>query len=129
MRPVTRLVLLALALTTIASGCEAARSRPPQRQAPGGDPDRGRAALATFGCGGCHLIPGVDGAESWVGPPLARYSERAFVAGVMSNNAENLTRWIADPRGVDPQTAMPDLGVPPETARDMAAYLYTLDEE
>lgn len=121
------LVLTILAMLTLA--CSPSRSRPPLRQAPGGDPDRGREALASYGCGGCHVIPGVDGAQSWVAPPLTRYAERAFVAGVVSNNADELTRWIADPLGVDPDTAMPDLGVPPETARDMAAYLYTLGGE
>lgn len=121
------LAISALLLSALlVSACEASRSRPPLRQAPGGDPDRGREALAVFGCGGCHFVPGVEGAESWVAPSLERYAERAFVAGVLSNNAENLTRWISDPLEVDPRTAMPDLGVPPETARDIAAYLYTL---
>lgn len=121
--------LFAIVLLAALAACEPSRSRPPARQVPGGDPDRGRLALATYGCGGCHAIPGVAGAESYVAPPLDRYSRRAFVAGVLSNNAENLARWIQEPLDINPDTAMPDLGVTPEDARDMAAYLYTLDGE
>jgi cytochrome c1 len=35
-------------------------------------------------------------------------------------------RWIRDPQAIDPGTAMPNLQVSVATARDMAAYLYTL---
>lgn len=59
-----------------------------------------------------------------VGPPLEAYGQRAFVAGVISNNAENLVQWLIDPRSINPLTAMPNLGVGEEEARDMAAYLY-----
>ena len=38
---------------------------------------------------------------------------------------ENLIRWVIAPREVDPRTAMPDVGVSPADARDIAAYLYT----
>ena len=31
-----------------------------------------------------------------------------------------------DPKAVDPKTAMPDLGITKKQARDMAAFLYTL---
>jgi len=92
----------------------------------GGDPDRGRAAMAAYGCGACHTIPGVPGARGRVGPPLAGLAERAYVAGVLPNTPANLVRWIRVPQEVDPLTAMPDLGVGEGEARDMAAYLYTL---
>jgi cytochrome c len=118
---------VAMALTaSLESGCTPARSSPPMRQVPGGDPDRGRDALVAYGCGGCHAIPGVGEAESWVAPPLERYSERSFIAGILSNNADNLIAWIMHPQRLDPRTAMPELGVTEEDARDMAAYLYTL---
>jgi len=38
----------------------------------------------------------------------------------------NLIRWIQDPPGVDPLTAMPKLGVSEADARDIASILYTL---
>ena len=37
-----------------------------------------------------------------------------------------MVRWITDPPAVDPLTAMPDFGVTPAQAADMAAYLYQL---
>lgn len=36
-------------------------------------------------------------------------------------------RWLREPQRVNPDSAMPDLGVSERDARDMAAYLYTLD--
>lgn len=106
--------------------CEPARGRPPARQVPGGDEDHGRLALASHGCGSCHIIPGVDGAVGLAAGPLDHFAERAFVAGVLPNNADNLVRWIVDPQAVNERTAMPNLGVTESHARDMAAYLYTL---
>jgi cytochrome c1 len=37
-----------------------------------------------------------------------------------------LIRWIETPQAIEPGTAMPNLGVTEQRARDMAAYLYTL---
>jgi cytochrome c1 len=34
-------------------------------------------------------------------------------------------QWIEHPRAINPQTAMPELGVTPAQARDIAAYLYS----
>ncbi len=92
----------------------------------GGDRERGRIALDGFGCGTCHVIPGVRGAVGKVGPPLSQFALRAYIAGQLPNEPENLLRWVQDPQGVEPGTAMPNLGVGPAVARDMAAYLYTL---
>jgi cytochrome c1 len=44
----------------------------------------------------------------------------------LPNSADNLVRWIQHPRTIEPKTAMPDLGVSNQDARDIAAYLYTL---
>jgi cytochrome c len=61
-----------------------------------------------------------------VGPPLAGFGGRAYIAGVLPNTPENLLRWIQDPPGVDSLTAMPNLGVTSRDAVDIAEYLYTL---
>ena len=92
----------------------------------GGDPDRGRNDIRRFGCGSCHTIPGVTGANSLVGPPLTGIAERVYIAGVLPNNGDNMIRWLMDPQKVDSLTAMPKLGVGEAEARDIAAYLYTL---
>lgn len=92
----------------------------------GANPRQGRQAMVEYGCGACHVIPGVPGATGVVGPPLTAYRDRVFVAGRLPNRPETLTRWIVDPPSLAPRTAMPRLGVPEPTARDMAAFLYTL---
>jgi len=91
-----------------------------------GDPERGRLALRRYGCGSCHTIPGVPGATSRVGPPLAGIADRSYIAGVLVNAPENMLRWIENPQAVDSLTAMPNMGVPDGDARDIASYLYRL---
>jgi cytochrome c2 len=98
----------------------------PVQPVPGGSPQRGALELRQYGCGACHAIPGVPGARGAVGPPLAGFAGRAIVAGSLPNTPENLVRWIRDPQGIAPGTAMPNLGVSVADARDIAAYLYTL---
>jgi|SRR5690554_5428303 cytochrome c len=93
---------------------------------PGGDPARGAQALADYGCGSCHTIPGVHGADALVGPPLNAWAERRFIAGTLANQPENLIEWIRFPQSIEPGTAMPDLGVEEADARDMSAYLFSL---
>lgn len=91
-----------------------------------GDPQRGRLAADAYGCGTCHVIPGVRGANGQVGPPLGGMAERAYLGGVIPNSPESMVRWIRNPRAIDPRTAMPDTGVSEADARDITAYLYTL---
>ncbi|WP_137389573.1 c-type cytochrome [Rhodoligotrophos defluvii] len=93
-----------------------------------GDPDRGKVALRQYGCIACHQIEGIVGPETWVGPPLEGIGERKYIAGVLPNSSQNLVRWIRNPQGVDPLTAMPELGVTEKHARDMVAYLYSRND-
>lgn len=88
--------------------------------------DRGRTAIGSYGCGSCHTIPGITGAHGMVGPPLGQIASRVYIAGVLSNEPDNMIRWIENPPAVDSKTAMPNMGVTPRDARDIAAYLYTL---
>ena len=92
----------------------------------GGSPERGKAALAAFGCSSCHTIPGVHGPNGLVGPPLGGIASRSYIGGVVPNTPDNMVRWIMDPPALAPRTAMPNLGVGTGDARDMATYLYTL---
>lgn len=92
----------------------------------GGSPQRGRAAISRYGCATCHTIPGVHGADALVGPPLTQMGSRSYIAGVLPNTPDNMIRWIENPPQVDQLTAMPNLGVTDQDARDIAGYLYTL---
>ncbi|HEY3704400.1 MAG TPA: c-type cytochrome [Terracidiphilus sp.] len=91
-----------------------------------GNSEHGRQLISNYGCGACHMIPGVRGARGKVGPPLLNLSQRTMIAGELPNTPPNLTRWIQHPREVEPKTAMPELGVTQDEANDIAAYLYTL---
>lgn len=97
-----------------------------RRTVAGGEASHAPAAMRAYGCVSCHTIPGVRGADSRVGPPLAGFARRRFIAGRVPNEPEELVRWILHPQGTKPGTAMPDMGVSDQHARDIAAYLYTL---
>jgi cytochrome c len=90
----------------------------------GGNPANASLLATRYGCGGCHTIPGLPGAEGQVGPPLGGLRQRVFVAGVLPNTADNLINWIVEPRRYSSRSAMPETGIGPEGARDIAAYLY-----
>lgn len=96
-------------------------------QVAGGDAERGAAVIREKGCGACHTIPGIDGADGTVGPPLSAWAERAYIAGALPNAPSELIDWLLAPHAVEPATAMPDLDLSEQQARDTAAYLYTLD--
>lgn len=119
--------LLAL-LALLLGGCvsEEASFRRASALTGGGDPAAGRALIRRTGCGSCHTVPGVVGARSLVGPPLTGMAQRVYIAGVLENTPVNMIRWLQDPQSVDSLTAMPDVGLSEEQARDVAAYLYTL---
>ena len=119
-----RRILLAATCVWLA-GCGREAQRHAQ-ELTGGIPVRGKMALRSYGCISCHTIPDVPGANALVGPPLIHMASRTYVAGVLTNTPEHLQRWIKNPPGVDDKTAMPNLHVTDEDARNIAAYLYTL---
>ncbi len=94
----------------------------------GGDPRRGEMMFIAYGCGSCHGVKHVRRATGMVGPPLDGVAIRAMLAGRLENRPDNMQRWIRDPQGVSPGTAMPDLNVGEGDARDIAAFLYTRAE-
>ena len=117
---------LALVAAVGIAGCREAAGREARYAVPGGDADRGKAAIAMYGCGSCHTIPGIRAANGTVGPPLMMWSRRTYIAGEVPNTPDFLIRWIEMPQAIEPGTAMPNLGVTEGKARDIAAYLYTI---
>lgn len=91
-----------------------------------GNPRAGLRAISQYMCATCHTIPGVSGADKNVGPPLNGIATRRYIGGVLRNTPQNMVRWLLDPQQVDPQSAMPNLRLREQDARDIAAYLYTL---
>jgi cytochrome c len=110
----------------VMAGCDAGKAKRDVDISAFGNAEHGRQLIASYGCGACHMIPGVHAARGKVGPPLLFFGERTMIAGELPNTPANLETWIENPRQVEPKTAMPNLGVRPDEARDMAAYLYTL---
>ena len=114
-----RTAALALALALAAALARAA-------EVPG-DRENGKLLLRQFGCGTCHRIPGVAVADGNVGPSLEKVGRRVYLAGFIPNTPRNMAAWIRDPRRFAPRTAMPDLQVSEPHARDMVAYLQSLE--
>jgi cytochrome c len=96
------------------------------QQTTGGDPKKGAEAIAKYGCGACHTIPGIKDANAAIGPPLEHIASRQILGGHLQNTPENMVRWIQDPQKIDPRNAMPKLGVTDDDARNIVAYLDTL---
>lgn len=119
------LAALSLLLPLLLSGCGVLEVSS-RELVVGGHPDRGRAAIEAYGCGACHTIPGVPGANADIGPSLDGWAERTYIAGALINQPDNLILWLRAPQEIEPETAMPDLNISEDVARDMAAYLYRL---
>jgi cytochrome c2 len=91
-----------------------------------GSPSHGAALIADKGCGACHMIPGITGANGLVGPPLTLMGRRIFVAGLLRNTPQNLAAWVLEPQRFVPGNAMPSTGLTASEALDVAAYLETI---
>jgi mono/diheme cytochrome c family protein len=91
-----------------------------------GVPERGRHAIDQYLCATCHRIPGVADANADVGPSLAGVAARRYLGGVIVNTPDNMVRWIQHPQQIDPLSAMPELNIRDQDARDIAAYLEQL---
>jgi cytochrome c2 len=94
------------------------------RAVTGGDPARAPDIMRRYGCGGCHTIKGLAGADGQVGPPLSGLIHRVYVGGA-NNSSDSLITWIVSPQSFAPRTAMPATGITEGEARDVAAWLYT----
>ena len=119
---IAALALLGFSLT----GCVGGKTTTTYTVETGGDVHRGADVINRYRCGACHVIPGIHDAHGMVGPPLLYFSERTFIGGEVPNTPQNLVQWIRSPKSIEAGTAMPELGLSEQEARDAAAYLYTL---
>ena len=92
----------------------------------GGNAERGKNLVQQYGCTSCHSIPGVPGPQDGISAPLAKIGSRQLIFGKFQNTPRNMMSWIQNPQAMNPQNAMPNLGVTPADARDITAFLYTL---
>lgn len=93
-----------------------------------GDSAAGKEDIYRVGCGSCHTIPGIIGAHGKVGPSLEDIASHSYVAGELPNQPTNLQHWIQHPHSVHRDSLMPELGLTDGQARDITAYLYSLND-
>ncbi len=87
----------------------------------------GREVMVRVGCGSCHTIPGIGWPRGRVGPALHGFAQANLIAGRLPNRAGILAAYVRDAPAVLPGTTMPAMPISEEEARDVAAYLYTLE--
>jgi cytochrome c oxidase subunit 2 len=91
----------------------------------------GKQLVTKGACAGCHVIQYAAHPDSTTrgrtGPNLTHFGRRYTVAaGILENNAENLSRWLKNPPEVKPGSKMPNLNLKDEEIRYIVAYLQTL---
>lgn len=119
-------MICALTIFFTLSACSGGGDTASYSIATGGNAEHGKQLISNYGCGGCHIIPGVRSARGLVGPPLYEFGDRTIIAGELPNTPDNLIRWLENPKAIEPKNAMPDVGLSKEQATDIAAYLYSL---
>jgi cytochrome c oxidase subunit II len=88
---------------------------------------RGEELFLQNGCGACHTIRGTE-ADGVVGPDVTHVGSRLSVgAGLLGNDADAMSRWLAETDHLKPKVQMPAFGMlPPADLRALGAYLESL---
>ena len=127
-----KLALGALLVLSLLGACSNADEWPSRndtltaRTAAAADPAAGRMLIINNGCGACHAIPGIPDADALAAPPLIGWSQRKLIAGAIPNTWENTVNWVMAPHTLQPDTAMPDVGLTRDEAEQVADFLFTL---
>jgi cytochrome c oxidase subunit 2 len=84
----------------------------------------GEKLFTAKGCVGCHSLVAVDAPQGMIGPNLANVGARSYIgAGSFKNTDETLARWIQNPQAMKQGVLMPNLGVKPDEAKLLVAFL------
>jgi cytochrome c oxidase subunit 2 len=84
----------------------------------------GEKLFQAKGCVGCHSLSAVNAPKGMIGPNLANVGARSYIgAGTFKNTDETLARWIQNPQAMKKGVLMPNLGVTPEEAKSLVAFL------
>lgn len=91
--------------------------------------EAGRTAFLEQGCGSCHAVRGLPGAEGEIGPDLTHVGSRLSLgAGWLDGSVGNLAGWIASAQHIKPGNRMPSFDrMDGPTLRALAAWLESLE--
>ncbi len=120
------MILLAFIVICVGA-CSDKRQQP--RALSGADAEAGLEVMKRVGCAACHDIPGVDWPRGAVGGSLAGFADRSMIAGRLPNQPQTVALWVRNAPSLAPTTGMPAMPITPSEARDVAAYLYTLEND
>ncbi len=93
----------------------------------GGNIEKGKQIVSEVGCKACHVVEGDErvrqlrGKSYDIAPELTRIGSKT--------NAKWLYEWIRNPKKYRPNTTMPSLRLTDSEAKDVVAYLMTLNDE
>ncbi|MEH6699396.1 MAG: c-type cytochrome [Brevundimonas sp.] len=116
----------ALSLVVLASLSACGTDVAEQHPMPAGSPEAGLEVIRATGCAACHVVPGVEWPMGRTGPSLEGFAARPLIAGSLSNDPDTLTAFVRNAPALSPESAMPPMPLTDTQARDVAAYLYTL---
>lgn len=89
----------------------------------------GRDAFVAYGCGSCHRVRGLDGADGDLGPDLTHVGSRtSLAAGRLANTVGALGGWIASAQHLKPGNLMPSFEhLDGPTLRALSAWMESLE--
>jgi cytochrome c len=97
----------------------------------GGDPQAGKDKIVLHDCHSCHEIPGIPLNSDRRGPSLKHWARQSTIAKKWPNTPENLEDFLQHPErmlhGSGMKSEMTMSSVKPGDAKDIAAYLYSID--
>lgn len=117
-------LMLVLSASVVACVDKADQPRP-MAQA---DAAAGLEIIRRTGCAACHAVPGIAWPTGRAAGSLEGFGARPMIAGRLPNQPEVLVQWVMNAPSLDPQTGMPPMPLTEAEARDVAAYLYSLDD-
>ncbi|HJU84704.1 MAG TPA: c-type cytochrome [Holophagaceae bacterium] len=103
-------------LKYIESGC--GRCHTSEKVPGAGILSTGRALMDHAGCFACHAVKGHEGFRS-PAPSLDQVNLRSGGGAI--------ERWLADPKGTDPNATMPNFHLDPEQIKELTHYLFNLN--
>ncbi|WP_252374309.1 c-type cytochrome [Hydrogenophaga sp. 2FB] len=101
---------------------------PPDRTPTLGDADAatGLRLVSEKGCVACHTFPDIQWPRGGLGPSLHGFGRQGLIAGKLPNQPGVLMQFVRNAPGLVPGSAMPAITMSDQEARDVTAYLLTL---